>query len=62
MNLHPAPDIVNEAQLSEPIHEKTDARPGCAYHLGEGLLTDLRDYSLGYAFLAEVSKQEQKPS
>jgi hypothetical protein len=62
MNLHPAPAIVNEAQLSEPIHEKTHPRPGCAYHLGKGLLTDLRDYSLVDAFLAEASKQEKKPS
>jgi hypothetical protein len=56
MNLQSAPVIVNEAQLSEPIHEKTDPRPGGAYHLGEGFLTDLGDYSLGYAFLAEVGK------
>ena len=34
MNLQPAPAIiVKEAQLSEPIHEETDPRPGCAYHL-----------------------------
>jgi hypothetical protein len=25
----------------EPVHEKTDSRPGRAYHLGEGFLTDL---------------------
>src|ERR1700676_4034977 len=33
MNLHPAPvpAIVNEAQRSEPIHEKTDPQPGRAY-------------------------------
>ena len=63
MNLQALPAvIVNEAQLSEPIHEKTDPRPGCADHLCEGLLTDLGDYSLRYAFLAEPSKQEQNPS
>ena len=63
MNLQPAPAIiVNEAQLSEPVHEKTDPRPGCTDHLCEGLLTDLRDYRLGHPFLAETSKQEQKPS
>ena len=59
MNLQPAPAIiVNEAQRSKPIHEKTDPRPGCADHLGEGLLTDLGDYNLGHTFLTEVSKQE----
>jgi hypothetical protein len=63
MNLQPAPAIiVNEAQLSEPIHEKTDPRPGSAYHVCEGLLIDLGDYSLGHAFLAEMRKQEQNPS
>jgi hypothetical protein len=34
MNSQAAPAIVvNEAQLSELIHEKTDLRPGCAHHL-----------------------------
>src|ERR1700730_12080770 len=59
MNLQPTLAIVNEAYLSEPIHEKTDSRPGCAYHFCEGLLTHLGDYSLGHAFLAEMSKQQK---
>jgi len=62
MNLQAAPVIVKEAQFSEPVHEKTDPRPGCAYHLGEGFLTDLGDYSLGHTVLAEMGKQEQNPS
>ena len=63
MNLQPAPAIIaNEAQLSEPIHEKTDPRAGGAHHFGQRLLTDLGNYSLGHAFLAEVSKQQQNPS
>ena len=61
MNLQPAPAIVNEAQFPEPIHEETDPRPGCTHHLGQRLLTDLGDYRLGHAFLAEVSKQQQNP-
>src|SRR5271154_758208 len=61
MNLQSAFAIVEEAQHSEPIQEKTDPRTSRAYHLGESLLTDLGDYSLGYPFLPEVSKQEQKP-
>ena len=41
MNLQPASaTIVNEAQLPEPVHKKTDPRPGRAYHLCKGLLTD----------------------
>jgi len=61
MNLQPAVAIIKEAQLSELVHEKTDARPDCADHLSEGLLTDSGDYRLGRTFLAEVSKQQQKP-
>ena len=41
--------------------KERDAQPACACHVGEGLLTDLGDYSLGRAFLAETSKQEQNP-
>jgi len=59
MNLQPALAIVEEAQLSEPIHEKTDPRPGGAYHLCEGLLTHLGDESLGLTVLAEMSQQQQ---
>ena len=59
MNLQPAAAIiVKKTQLSEPIHKKTDPRPGRAYHLCKGLLADLGDYRLGHAFLAEMSKQK----
>ena len=56
MNLHAVPAIVEETQLSEPVHEKTDPRPGGADHVGQSFLTDLGDYRLGHAFLAEVSE------
>jgi len=63
VNLQPAPAIVvNEAHLSEPVHEKTDPRTGATYHVCKGLLTDLGDYNLADAFLPEVSKQQQNPS
>jgi len=58
--MHSAPSIVNAAQLSEPIHEKTDSRPGCAYHFRQHPLIDLADYSLGHDFLAEM-KQAPNP-
>jgi len=60
MDLQPAV-VMNETQLPESVHEEAD-RPGRAHHLREGLLTDLGKYSLGYAFLAEVSQQQQNPS
>jgi len=34
MNLQPAPAIVNEAHLSEPIHEKTDPDVSVEYVCG----------------------------
>ena len=44
VNLQPtAAVIIDKAQLPEPVHEKTDPRPRCAYHLREGLLTHLGD-------------------
>jgi hypothetical protein len=54
--------IVNEPQFPEPIHEKAHPRASRAYHFCEGLLTDIGDYGLGHAFLAEVSQQQQNPS
>ena len=54
--------IVNESQFPEPVHEKTDPRPRGAYHLCEGFLTHLGDYSLGSAFLAEMSQQQKNTS
>ena len=62
MDLQSTLAIVDEAQLSEPVHEEADPRPGGADHLGKRLLTDLRNYRLGYALLAEMSQQEQNPS
>ena len=61
MNLQAVPAIVKEAQLSEPVHKKNDTGPGCADHLGQGLLTDLGDYRLRHAFFSEASQQEQYP-
>jgi hypothetical protein len=61
MNLQPVFAIVDEAQFSEPIHEKTDPGTGCAYHIGKSLLADLGNYRFGHAFLAEMSQQEQNP-
>ena len=65
VDLQPAPVIVNEAQFPEIVHEMANPRAGCAHHLGEGLLTDRGDYSLGHAFLAKMGKQsavDQRPN
>jgi hypothetical protein len=61
MNSQSITTIGEKALFLEPVHETADAQPGCTDHAGESLLTDLGDYSLGRAFLIEMSKQEQNP-
>jgi hypothetical protein len=61
-NSQSAAAISKKAQPSEPIHEKTDAEQSCIRHVGKGLVTDIGDYSLVPAFLAEASLQEQNLS
>jgi hypothetical protein len=51
--------VLDEAELSEAIHEEADARAGGADHLGEGLLGDGRDEGLGFAGLAELGHEEE---
>ena len=62
MNFEPAPGMGKKARFSEPVHANPDAHPACACQSGEGFLTDLGDYSIGRAFLAKMSEQEQNPS
>ncbi len=63
MNLQPAPAIVvNEAQRSEPVHEKAHPGTGCAHHLCQRLLADLGDHSFRLALLAKVSQQQKNSS
>jgi len=61
VNLQTVRAIVDEAQLSEAVHEETHSRAGCANHLCEGLLADSRDYSVGHAVLTEMRQQQQNP-
>jgi len=53
------PVIINEPQFPKPVHEKANPRASRAYHLCEGLLTDIGDWSFVHAFLAKVSQQQQ---
>ena len=53
--------IFDEAQLPEAIHKKTHSRSGCANHLSQYLLADLRNHRLRFAFLAELREQQQNP-
>src|SRR5471032_3246858 len=53
--------VVDEAQLPEFVHEKTDPRPRRADDAGQGLLTNRYRDRLRPTFLAEVRQQEQRP-
>lgn len=54
--------IVDKAMLSEPVHEMTDPRSGCADHLCQGILIHVGDYGFSLAFLAKMRKQQENPS
>jgi hypothetical protein len=51
--------IVDKAHFPEPVHEK--AHPGACgtHHLGQGLLTDLRNHGLGHSFLAKMREHQK---
>src|SRR5277367_4010901 len=52
--------VLDEPQLAEFVHEKTDAGSGRADHFRKRLLTDLRNQRLGPSFLAEIREQQQQ--
>jgi len=54
--------VVNEAQFSKFVHEKTYAGPGRADHLRQRLLADFRDHRLRFVFLAKVRQQQEQTS
>jgi hypothetical protein len=56
VDLQPA-IVVDESQFPESVHEEADPRAGCADHFRQHLLTDLGNYTLGFAFLAKMCKQ-----
>jgi hypothetical protein len=58
VDLQPA-IVVNEAQFSEPVHEKTDSRTSGADHLCQGLLTYLWNNALRHTVLAKMSEQKK---
>ena len=54
--------VFDEAQFPKAIHEKTHPGSGCADHLSQDFLADLRNHSFGFAFLAELGEQQQNSS
>ena len=61
MNVHATTVVIDEAQFSEPIHEKADPRTRGTDHLGEGLLADFRNDGYRLGFLAKICQQQEKP-
>lgn len=55
------PVVTNETELSEFVHEKAHAGTRCSDHLGKYFLADVGDDRFGFAFFAEIGKQEQGP-
>jgi hypothetical protein len=51
--------VVDKAQLPELIHEMTDPRPSGADHLCQVVLTHSGNDGFGFAFLAEMSQQQE---
>jgi hypothetical protein len=51
--------IFDEPQFPEAIHKKTHSGSRCANHLRQDFLTDLWNYRLGLAFLAELGEQQE---
>ena len=51
--------VVNEAQFSKLVHEKTNAGPGRADHVRERFLADFRDQWLRFVILAKVRQEAE---
>jgi len=62
VDVHSTAVVINEAQVPEPIHEKTDSGAGCADHFGEGFLAHFRNERYRLGFLSKVGHQQEKPS
>ena len=54
--------VVNEPCFTKLVHEMAYPRPGCADHLRERFLSDLRYKRLGPTFLAEIGQQQKQSS
>ena len=53
--------VTDEAELLELVHEEIHPRAGGSNHLRQRFLSDSRHDALHFAFLAEVSQQQEDP-
>jgi hypothetical protein len=61
VDLQPTVVVVNKSQFPESVHEEADPRAGGADHFRQHLSTDLGNYGLRCAFLAEMGEQQKAP-
>src|ERR1700722_3870484 len=54
-----APGVLNEAQFSEPVHEKTYSRTSRSDHFCQRFLANFWDHSLRHSLLAKMSEHEK---
>ena len=54
--------VLDETELSEFVHEKTDARSCGPHHFGQDFLANFGNDGLGPAFLAILREQQQRAS
>ena len=52
--------VIDEAKLTELVHEEADARSRGADHFGQHLLTDRRYDRFRLSLLAEICKEQKK--
>src|ERR1035438_2065065 len=57
-----AAGVIHKTQFPEPVHEKAHPRTSGPNHLGQSLLADFGDHSLGHTFLAKMSEQKKDSS
>src|ERR1700733_600748 len=53
--------VVDETQLPELIHKRADTRAGCSDHLGQRFLADLGNVGFGFALIAVMGNQQERP-
>jgi len=55
------PVVLDEAELTEFVHEIIDPRPSRSDPGGQSLLADFRDDGLQLSLLAEIGEKQQYP-
>ena len=54
--------VFDKTELAETVHEEADARPRCAYDVGQRFLRDLGYQGFRFAWLSKIRHQQQHSS